>query len=166
MDIVLDRLEFAAAYLDDVIIHSRTWDDHLHHPSAPSQCGLYHQAQKISISYSYLCVPRAHGWQWRSTPHLIQGASRQRISSPEVQKPSFRPHRLLHTALHCRRTYRPHLKRCPKQSNLDARVPESFQPAKEAFVLIRSRAKPRLFPPIYPTDGCTELRRWSCPQVV
>ena len=31
MDIVLDGLEFAAAYLDDVIVHSQTWDSHLNH---------------------------------------------------------------------------------------------------------------------------------------
>lgn len=33
MDIVLDGLDFAAAYLDDVVIHSQTWDEHLQHIS-------------------------------------------------------------------------------------------------------------------------------------
>ena len=35
MDIVLDGTrEFAAAYLDDIIIYSATWNDHLHHLNA------------------------------------------------------------------------------------------------------------------------------------
>ena len=32
MDIVLDGTQdFAAAYLDDIIVYSTTWEDHLHH---------------------------------------------------------------------------------------------------------------------------------------
>ena len=34
MDVLLDGLDFAAAYLDDVLIHSQTWDDHLAHISS------------------------------------------------------------------------------------------------------------------------------------
>ena len=34
MDILLDGLDFAAAYLDDVIIHSRTRNEHLRHISS------------------------------------------------------------------------------------------------------------------------------------
>ena len=37
MDILLDGLDFAAAYLDDVIIHSCDWNDHLAHLSTVLQ---------------------------------------------------------------------------------------------------------------------------------
>ena len=44
--------EFAGAYIDDVIVFSKTWSDHLHHlEGEDSGGGANSQAEKVSIRH-------------------------------------------------------------------------------------------------------------------
>jgi hypothetical protein len=62
MDIVLDGHEFAAAYMDDVIIHSLTWDGHLGHISTILQrlanAGLTIKPKKCQFGMSTCAFSR------------------------------------------------------------------------------------------------------------
>ena len=58
MDRVLQGHEnymYAAAYLDDLVIHSETWEDHLEHISAVlmalREAGTHHQAEKMPVHH-------------------------------------------------------------------------------------------------------------------
>ena len=56
MDLVLrDHQEYAVAYIDDVVIHSNTWDLHLHHHRAVlgalRTAGLTANPKKCRINY-------------------------------------------------------------------------------------------------------------------
>ena len=65
MDRVLQGLgEYSAAYLDDVVVYSETWEEHLHNTLAVLQrlreAGLTAKARKCNFG-SRQCLPRAPG---------------------------------------------------------------------------------------------------------
>ena len=69
MDVILQEIgSFAAAYLDDVIIHSNTWQEHLKHISTvlgPSSKQWPHsETKEISIYDVDMQLPRAYRWKW------------------------------------------------------------------------------------------------------
>ena len=60
MDSLLRGLgDTTAAYLDDIVIHSETWEEHLQH----IQAVLHHQAQKVPIWHEQLHVPGTCRWE-------------------------------------------------------------------------------------------------------
>ena len=66
MDRLLDRLrEFASAYLDDLIVFSQSWRDHLRHLDAEAEGGgAYCKARKVPVRDAAMQLSGACGW-WR-----------------------------------------------------------------------------------------------------
>ena len=60
--------DFAAAYLDDVVIHSSSWEDHVSHIRSILQrlreAGLMIKTQEVPVWDGKLHVPGTCGWKW------------------------------------------------------------------------------------------------------
>ena len=68
---VLQGLEdYAAAYIDDLVIHSATWEEHLTQIQTVLQClqsaGLTAKPQKCQFGDVKMCASGLCGWQWTS----------------------------------------------------------------------------------------------------
>lgn len=81
MDLVVDDLqEYAAAYLDDLIVYSDNWEDHLEYVKVILQrlrkAGLTVKPKKLMpVWHGPLCVPWPCGWWRESTTRGTQGGS-------------------------------------------------------------------------------------------
>ena len=130
MDSLVCGLEpFAAAYLDDLVIHSQSWVDHLQHIRHMLQrlreAGLTAKPAKCQFGMNRcMCLPWPQSWRWPGTTGDGETASGAVLPSPHYETPSTRlpwPCGLL-PAIHCRlcnhcsATHRPHpqdwLERC------------------------------------------------------
>ena len=67
MDRVINRLSFTKAYLDDLVIYSSTWQEHLPHGrtdiSTMEESRINYQAKKMPISYGRVHLPWTCDWK-------------------------------------------------------------------------------------------------------
>ena len=86
MDQVLRGLDhFTATYLDNVVVVSESWEEHIKHLREVMQqlkyAGLTVQQKKVSIWNGPLCLFRSCAWKRRSISRAKQDSSSQIISS-------------------------------------------------------------------------------------
>ena len=84
MDHILQGLHgFATAYVDDILIRSDTWKEHVKHLTVVfnqlQQAGLSIKRKKMQLCCEHMYLSRTHSGWWRSKTHGLQSISSERV---------------------------------------------------------------------------------------
>ena len=81
---------FPAAYLDDLIVYSETFEEHLLHLRwvmvTLQADGLTANPKKCQFAMTQVCVPGTWGWRWNGWVGAIKGWSKSIISNTNNKK--------------------------------------------------------------------------------